>query len=351
MDKIRPARFFLGANTPNGFYSLYGGFTDRKKDHLFILKGGPGCGKSTFMKKIGAACEEAGHFVEYIHCSGDPESLDGVYVPALNVAYVDGTAPHVIEPELFGAQASYINMGAFYDLSALSGHKESVAALTREYKAHYDRAFGLLAGAASLRAPAPSHAAVSSAEKRVLSIIRREKRGKGDKRSLDRFLSGYTCLGHMALFPTVEALAGRVFVLDNDSGLAYPALDAAAREAESRGHAVIRCRCPLRPELTEHLILPDTGLALVTATRELPYTGPRTRHIRLDAIARRDGPSDMSGDARRVAKLRAALVSEALGALRLAKAAHDDLEAQYIPAVDFAGLDRLAGRHMDALLG
>ena len=45
--------YFLGANSKNGFYSLY--------DELFageyrlhIIKGGPGTGKSSFMRKIGA---------------------------------------------------------------------------------------------------------------------------------------------------------------------------------------------------------------------------------------------------------------------------------------------------------
>ena len=148
-----------------------------------------------------------------------------------------------------------------------------------------------------------------------------------------------------------EALAGRIFVLDNDSGLGCAAVEAAAREAEARGHWAIRCRCPLRPELTEHLILPKAGLALITTTRELPYTGPYTRHLRLDAMIKKDARPDMRPELRRLSKLRAALTAEAVDALRHAKSSHDDHEAQYIPTVDFAGLDRLAGRHMDALLG
>ena len=43
--------FYLGANSPTGFYYLFA-------------------------------------------CSGDPDSLDAVVFPALNTAIVDGTAPH-----------------------------------------------------------------------------------------------------------------------------------------------------------------------------------------------------------------------------------------------------------------
>lgn len=87
--------FFLGANSADGFCSLYDQL-GREEDtyDLIILKGGPGVGKSTFMKYIGAQAEEKGLDVEYIRCSGDPKSLDAVLLPALQTAVVDGTAPH-----------------------------------------------------------------------------------------------------------------------------------------------------------------------------------------------------------------------------------------------------------------
>ena len=95
MTEKYEARFFLGANAPGGFRSLYDHFTDPATDHLYIIKSGPGSGKSTFMKTVGRAVHEAGHSVEYIHCSGDPDSLDGVYFPDFHTGYVDGTSPHV----------------------------------------------------------------------------------------------------------------------------------------------------------------------------------------------------------------------------------------------------------------
>ena len=91
--------FFLGANSGRGFQSLFPQFcAPEQYDDLLILKGGPGAGKSTMMKKIGAALEEEGETVEYLFCSGDPDSLDGVHIPRLRTAIVDGTAPHVAVP-------------------------------------------------------------------------------------------------------------------------------------------------------------------------------------------------------------------------------------------------------------
>ena len=80
--------FYLGANSPTGFYSLYDQLLEPEQaETIYILKGGPGCGKSSLMRRVAQA-------VEYIACSGDPDSLDAVVFPALNTAIVDGTAPH-----------------------------------------------------------------------------------------------------------------------------------------------------------------------------------------------------------------------------------------------------------------
>lgn len=91
----RSVTFFLGANSPSGFYSLYDQLLPaREARRVFLLKGGAGCGKSTLMRRVAAALAEAGERVEYIRCSGDPDSLDAVIFPDLSSAIVDATAPH-----------------------------------------------------------------------------------------------------------------------------------------------------------------------------------------------------------------------------------------------------------------
>ena len=68
--------YFLGGNTAQGFYSLYDSFCPpRGGMFLWVIKGGPGCGKSTFMKTIAAAAEEAGLVAERVRCSGDPRCV------------------------------------------------------------------------------------------------------------------------------------------------------------------------------------------------------------------------------------------------------------------------------------
>lgn len=99
MTALPHIQYFLGANAPTGFYSLYDHLISPKEARaVYILKGGPGCGKSTLMRKVGAWAEEAGLDSEYILCSGDPDSLDAVILPGKGVAIVDGTAPQGAVP-------------------------------------------------------------------------------------------------------------------------------------------------------------------------------------------------------------------------------------------------------------
>ena len=99
MTSLPKIQYFLGANSPTGFYSLYPELIQPERARtIYILKGGPGCGKSTLMRRVGARMEEEGLDTEYILCSGDPDSLDALLLPQLGVALVDGTAPHGMAP-------------------------------------------------------------------------------------------------------------------------------------------------------------------------------------------------------------------------------------------------------------
>ena len=95
MPTQKKYRFFLGANSPEGFVSFFDHLIDLDAaNEVYIIKGGPGVGKSSFMKRAAAGLVEAGLTAEWIVCSADPDSLDGVVFPEIGVAFVDGTQPH-----------------------------------------------------------------------------------------------------------------------------------------------------------------------------------------------------------------------------------------------------------------
>jgi Cdc6-like AAA superfamily ATPase len=132
--------YFAGGNTARGFHSLFDSNL-QGLDRLFILKGGPGTGKSSLMKKLGNECVEKGYDIELLHCSSDNNSIDGLIIPALKVGIVDGTAPHVIEPKAPGAVEEYINLGEAWDRAKLSQHKLEIQRLTKQISESFQTAY------------------------------------------------------------------------------------------------------------------------------------------------------------------------------------------------------------------
>ena len=352
MENGKTERYFLGANSARGFYSLYDGFTDPEGgDFLWVLKGGPGCGKSTFMRRIGAAAEQAGRRVEYIHCSGDPDSLDAVWLPELRLGYADGTAPHVLEPRYPGASGLYLDLGSFLDAGAMQGELDAAADLNRRYKAHYADAYRLLAAAAALRVKGQPGLVTDgergrAREKAARFAARELPKGGGAGRLRERFVSALSCRGRVSLLIT-EGL--RLVALDDRFGLGGEFLAELAGCAAQRGLDAVVCRDPLEPERIEALLLPERALAVVAEER--PGARKADRRLHLDAIPDSARLAPQRPALRARARESEALLARACASLAAAKALHDELEALYRPHVDFAGLDALTEDHIRWFVG
>lgn len=343
---MAPVQYFLGANSPTGFYSLYDQLIARDDAQaLYILKGGAGCGKSSFMRRVARHAQAAGFESEYILCSGDPESLDAVVIPELKTALVDGTAPHVIEPSYPGVVERYVNLGSFYDSQGLQEVRAAVMEETKGYQRHYKRCYRCLRAAAELEADNRELLLTRDTEARILKrtrgIISRELKGDGKGSVTQRFLSAISCAGNVTLWETVDAQCKRVYVLEDGFGLAHGMLASLLAAASARGLQVIACPDPMAPDRLAHLLLPQLSLAFVSDSPEAPYPGRPYRRVRLDAMAEETYRKYRSR-VRFARKVSAALKQEAISALAQAKSRHDALEALYNPYVDFTGVYALA---------
>ena len=345
--------FFAGANSGGGFRNLFGELVDLEDTYDFmVLKGGPGVGKNTFMREIGRCMEAAGAEVEYLCCSGDPDSLDAVVLPQLKCAVADGTAPHVIEPKYPAAVDRYVDLGRFYDLTAAKADAEEVKAHTRAYKAAYERAYRCLKAARQIELDGLAAVRPFFDETRALrraeGIIGRELRGRGDGKGATRrrFLGSLTHKGYVWRYDSVDALCPRVYELADSWELAGPMLARLHAAATERGWDTILCPSPEEPERIEHLLIPTLGLAFVTSRRGMDYGRKPYRRIRLDAMAE---PRE-KGMLRLRTRMTAELRQEAVQALKEAKAGHDALEAVYNPYVDFDGVRAQAALEAGRLL-
>ncbi len=343
-------QYFLGANAPGGFFSLYDQLLPPEQAQvIYILKGGPGCGKSTLMRRIGGWAGEAGLETECILCSGDPDSLDAVILPGLGAAIVDGTAPHVVEPKYPGAVERYVNMGDCYDGEALRPLKGEIMDCMRGYKGCYQRAYRCLDAAAEImedqRSALCTELLSQKLAKRAAGILSRELPRRASARPgqvKQRFLGAVTHQGAVCLYGTAQAQCDKIYILSDSCGLAHELLLPLLTGAVERGFDVVACPDPMAPDRLAHLLIPQLELAFLTALPGCSFPEKPYRCIRLEAAAdeellRRNRPR-----LRFAKKVSAALVEEAVSSLSQAKAMHDDLEGIYNPHVNFALVEEFA---------
>ena len=357
MSQTYQIQYFLGANSPQGFYSLYDQLLPPETANaIYIIKGGPGCGKSTLMRQVAAQAAQAGETAEYILCSGDPDSLDGVVLPRLKAALVDGTAPHVIEPKYPGVVEQYVNLGVCYDREGLQAVREELQGCMRGYKEHYQRAYRCLGAAAEIREDVRDTLMTEELEaklaKRARGILSRElkPRKTGEAGAVkQRFLGAVTHKGVLTLYGTASAQCTRIYELSDRYGLAHPLLARLLSGAVLGGYDVVACPDPMAPERLAHLLVPEAGLAFVTSREGMVYDGPAYRRVRVDAMIPAAYCKRFRSRLRFTRRMVQVLREEGMAALGEAKAAHDQLEAVYHPHVDFDGVAGLTARELERM--
>jgi hypothetical protein len=350
-------KYFLSANSPEGFVSYHEAWLDGW-DTVFLLKGGPGGGKSTFMRRVQRHMEARGLPCEEVYCATDPSSLDGLGIPALGAALFDATPPHAADPRYFGSKDVYLSLGEYCDTAPLKAKWHHIAGLTDRYRAMFPRITRCLSGAKSMSDQrfdlvlrgVPLDQLTSAA---AALIQQAGLDGQADKAGSvrARFLSARDRDGVRFLDETVRWLTPRRFILQDTYGLSPFVLAPILRAATAAGHDVWACYDPQSPRhLLRHVLLPELGFGFVCRTGD----SQRDEGVSLSLDAMVD-PNLLAAKATRLGLLEQVESSRLQDASRLmkdARAIHDELEALYRPHLDFEGLtssaDALASRLLDA---
>lgn len=347
-------RSFLGANTPNGFFSYYEPFTDGKK--TYIIKGGPGTGKSSMMKKIAADALNKGYFTEYSYCSSDPFSLDAIFMPRINTILVDGTPPHLLEPTLPGALGGIINLGDFWDEKKLASSIEDIKELKGKISKCFSQCYRYLEAAGSVRKDIKDTAMdfllKEKADKFIKNFCSKNlpAKSKGKKGEIQkRFLSGVTPVGYISFNDTIYTLCDKVYVLKDEWHISSYFVSKIIKTALEKGCSVYAFYDPLSPLEPIHVAIPEYDFAVVTSTAKNVFEPNKTQRINLKRFIN----EDIYYSAKRISfakKILSMCIEEACLALKNEKALHDDLEEYYIDAMDFSKQERIIRKYSDHLL-
>ena len=140
-------QYFASRNGFDGFTSYFKDvFTPSLFTKIFILKGGPGTGKSTLMRKMYSSLSSQCDDAECILCSSDKNSLDGLIIEknGRRVAFLDGTAPHTMDPTLPVVCEEIVNLGEAIRNEEIIPHREMLFDLYQKKSDEYKLAYHFL---------------------------------------------------------------------------------------------------------------------------------------------------------------------------------------------------------------
>lgn len=352
--------YLPGANTPQGFYSLYDHIYKIDANKVFVLKGGPGVGKSTFMKKIAAELVELGHDVEFHHCSADNNSIDAIYIPAGDVALLDGTAPHVVDPKNPGAVDEIIHLGDYWNEDGIREPKnrEAILRVNRETSFRFKRANDALRAAkayldewSAYYAETLDNAQVLAASEDLIeSLLGARLPKKGTARR--HFASAITYDGAKNWLSEIFDGATQRVIIQGPPGTGKSTiLGRLADTALARGYSVDIFHCPMYPDRVDHLRIRDTNVGVITSFWPHEYT-PQAVDQLIDTGAFVDAArlQEYKADIEAAMTGYQSAIAREVYQLGMAKWNHDELERYYIPHMDFEGVERRRQQTLSRIL-
>ena len=376
--------YFPGNNTPQGFFSYYRYILgQREANRIICIKGGPGTGKSTFMKNIGQRFAELGEDIDYLHCSSDENSLDGVILKNRRIALIDGTSPHITDPVTPGAVDKIVNLGEFWNEEGIAACKDEIIDLNEDCSRWYRIAYNYLNAAKSVfrsleevygRAVEDCEiyritADIVAAEYSEHPICLRPGRQK------KFFASAITPGGLVNYLASMLRSIRKVYIVSVPEGFPNHSFMEILKEgAVYRGFDTEVFYCPMGPdEKIDHLIIPQLSLAFVTANEyhdiepwELfdeddwsdlqadMHTDITEKEITLIDINDYMKQHVLEENQLLTSALREEydiLLGRTIKALGQARDAHMKVENMYIPNMNFTGISALARELYEELAG
>ena len=337
-------RFFAAANTSAGFKSDYplcfgeGSGIER----LYVIKGGPGTGKSHLMRRIGRSAEALGYLVTYYYCSSDPASLDGVRMEANGkpcIGVLDGTAPHVWEPLQPGVKEELVNLGEFWNSRRLREHSREIKDLSREKSRYYHMAYGYLHACGEVTAIVDTLVAPCVLDKKLTSLAGRLLKSQPSGICFSETPAHRACIGMTGRqsFDTYEKMAeaagGEVLEIDECYGLGYELTSRLYRTSREMRLRIFVSRHPIHSHKIDGLYYPDTGLCFSVCQHD--PSAPLRRRILLQRYLNKPLFKSIRGEVRHGIKLAEEMTEGACRALRSAGTAHFALEDLYASSMDF----------------
>lgn len=362
MSRGKMKKVFPGSNSAYGFYSFYDQIIDDNASRIFVIKGGPGVGKSTFMNNIAREMVAGGFDVELHCCSADAASLDGIVFPRLNIACIDGTAPHVVDPKHPGAVDEIIHLGDFWNEAGMISHREAIVKSNREIGRLYRRAYRYLAASKLFIDEVEGYYMENSCldlpglDKLALEITGEifgdhVNEDKEKRRERHLFATAITPDGPVSYLDTIVDSSYSRYIISGDDGTGKNMLLSRIRDAAvMRGYFVEVYHCALDPQKIDHVIVPRLGVAILNSvTPHILEPAGDDRLIQTDAYVKNPG-SRLEEERDQARSLYQQSFDAAIEFIKRSHQVHDELEGYYIPNMRFSEINSLGEAVLEKIL-
>ncbi len=362
MESIKN-QLFAAANSGRGFANFYNQvFAGESIERKYLIKGGPGTGKSSFMKKISTKASEKGYSVEFYNCSSDPSSLDAVVIEG-RVALMDATSPHSVECELAGARDNIVDLGAFWNSDGLEENIEQIKRLSAQKSSNYATAYAFLGSAMALEDEARRLSNMFTNHEKLETAVKRlvKKMPGGEKYELKTGLCNSIGMRGQVRFDTYERSAAIVYYIDDFYKTGSLLLSMLASEGMKKGCKMRISYEPLDPTHPDALYFEACNTAFVLREKKSEPTEENKEKIYKYINMKRFvdfGCAKMSkkqvktirNEYKTAIRFCEALVEEAATALKNAGEAHFELEKIYVKNMDFAAQSRFTDNFVEELI-
>lgn len=337
---------FAAANSPKGFISYFDSvFNPEEAKRIYIIKGGPGTGKSGLMKNVAQAAEKKGYETEYFLCSSDPDSVDGILIPEKQVAILDGTSPHTVDPKFPGAVEEIIYTGSFWNNERLMSNREKIISLANEKSECYKRAYRYLSAAGKIAEDIFSFGKKVINETKLESFLDRlEKKVCLQSKAYVEKTRLVSAINHKGIISInqFEKNSDVVYLIKDSFFTAQMLLNSLYGRAKIKKASVIKSYSNLFPNSINALYFPDTKTSLVIESGlDLSEIDAEIKSLRMERFIQKEKISDSKQKNKFITRCYKEVLAEAIGAFEEAYILHARLEQYYITSMDFKKLNAM----------
>ncbi len=342
---------YIAANTFKGFDSYFDELIHNDENNkVYLIKGGPGCGKSTLMKKIAEFFENDNYDIEKIYCSSDPNSLDGIKIADKNIVIIDATPPHSFDMKYPGIIDNIIDISKCWNEEKLSQSKENIKFLFDDISQRYKSVYSTLHSAGILYLNLQMQNENHCNKEKILSFIKKYVKQNAispvqkEAKICNRFLSSISCDGIVTKTDTIMKMCDKGIIINDEMNISSSIISMFVSYFRRSGYDIILFHNPLCPEKKiDHMIIPDLKFGIISTNNifELIIDTKNFKQINSKIFIDKDFVSENKNKISLKKKIIAQLLGSATIELKYIKELHDKLEKYYINSIDFNHLDKL----------